>query len=168
MCVYVCARVCVCVYVSVQENWCKKGAPTPDLISSYKPQPLPPAVPRSPPPRTDAAVLQPLVRVADQLGHMLQNQHQVCGTWALAHTHTHTHFTRRNRPQGACDGRDHIKAYVRVCVCVCVQGFMANVRQQRAAGFAALELAQAVRALVTARRAGSPVWVQSQGSSVHR
>lgn len=46
------------------------------------------------------------------------------------------------------------------------QGFYPNIRQQRAAGFAAMELAQAVRALVASRRAGNTVWVNSEGSSV--
>ncbi len=44
---------------------------------------------------------------------------------------------------------------------------MSNVRQQRSAGFATMELAQAVRALVAARRGGGrPLWVSSEGSSV--
>lgn len=69
---------CVCCGAAyAQESWCKKGAPTPDLISQYKPQPLPPPHPRAPQPAPDAAVLRPLVKLADQLGALLQNQHQV-------------------------------------------------------------------------------------------
>ncbi|KAG2444526.1 hypothetical protein HXX76_001272 [Chlamydomonas incerta] len=45
------------------------------------------------------------------------------------------------------------------------QGFLPNVRQQRAAGYAAVELAQALREVVAARRAGRQVWVRSEGSS---
>lgn len=46
------------------------------------------------------------------------------------------------------------------------QGFLPNLRQQRAAGFAAMELAQAVRTLVATRKAGNTMWVSSEGSSV--
>ncbi|MEW5314536.1 MAG: hypothetical protein WDW38_006026 [Sanguina aurantia] len=45
------------------------------------------------------------------------------------------------------------------------QGFLCNTRQQRAAGFAAIELAQAVEKLVASRRAGQEVWVPNVGSS---
>ncbi|GAX83792.1 hypothetical protein CEUSTIGMA_g11217.t1 [Chlamydomonas eustigma] len=46
------------------------------------------------------------------------------------------------------------------------QGFLPNLRQQRASGFAAIELAQAIRELLAARRSGNTVWVRSEGSSV--
>lgn len=46
------------------------------------------------------------------------------------------------------------------------QGFLPNIRQQRAAGYAAIELGQAVRALLAERRAGrGGLWVNSEGSS---
>ncbi|KAG2493602.1 hypothetical protein HYH03_008119 [Edaphochlamys debaryana] len=45
------------------------------------------------------------------------------------------------------------------------QGFLPNVRQQRAAGYAAMELGQALREVVAARRAGRQHWVRSEGSS---
>ncbi|KXZ44388.1 hypothetical protein GPECTOR_68g359 [Gonium pectorale] len=45
------------------------------------------------------------------------------------------------------------------------QGFLPNVRQQRAAGYAAVELGQAMLAAVAARRAGRQHWVRSEGSS---
>lgn len=46
------------------------------------------------------------------------------------------------------------------------QGFLPNVRQQRAAGYAAAELAQAVQALLAERAAGREgLWVNSQGAS---
>eukprot|EP00775_Hariotina_reticulata_P011921 gene11921-12065_t len=46
------------------------------------------------------------------------------------------------------------------------QGFLPNIRQQRAAGYAAIELGQAVRALLAERRAGREgLWVNSEGSS---
>lgn len=49
------------------------------------------------------------------------------------------------------------KLFVRV---LCVQGFLPNVRQQRAAGYAALQLAQTVRALLAERAAGREgLWV---------
>ncbi|KAG1678968.1 hypothetical protein FOA52_013031 [Chlamydomonas sp. UWO 241] len=46
------------------------------------------------------------------------------------------------------------------------QGFLPNVRQQRAAGLAIVELAQAMHEQLAARRAGNTVWVSSAGSSV--
>jgi tetratricopeptide (TPR) repeat protein len=46
------------------------------------------------------------------------------------------------------------------------QGFLPNVRQQRAAGLAIVELAQAMNEQLAARRAGNTVWVSSAGSSV--
>ena len=45
------------------------------------------------------------------------------------------------------------------------QGFLSNVRQQRAAGFAAIELAQKVLEDVKERRRGSCAWVDSLGAS---
>lgn len=46
------------------------------------------------------------------------------------------------------------------------QGFHPNVRQQRASGFAALELAQQVRKLLSSKKAGNhEIWIQSQGST---
>lgn len=47
------------------------------------------------------------------------------------------------------------------------QGFLPNVRQQRAAGYAAAELAQAVQSLLGERRRGGSLWVNSAGSSGH-
>jgi tetratricopeptide (TPR) repeat protein len=48
------------------------------------------------------------------------------------------------------------------------QGFMYNTRLQRAAGFAAIELAQTMRGVIADRKAGNQTWVVSEGSSVHR
>lgn len=61
----------------------------------------------------------------------------------LTFTHCHSHYAHLHTPQG----------------------FLPNVRQQRAAGYAAVELAQALREVVAARRAGRQVWVRSEGSS---
>jgi hypothetical protein len=46
-----------------------------------------------------------------------------------------------------------------------LQGFLPNMRLQRAAGYAAVELAQALRQVLAARRAGRQHWVRSEGSS---
>jgi hypothetical protein len=45
------------------------------------------------------------------------------------------------------------------------QGFLPNVRQQRAGGLAALELAQQMEQVVANRREGRPTWVDSGGAS---
>lgn len=45
------------------------------------------------------------------------------------------------------------------------QGFLNNVRQQRAAGLAAAELAQAVTEVAASRAAGRQTWVESEGAS---
>ncbi|PNH05026.1 Tetratricopeptide repeat protein 13 [Tetrabaena socialis] len=103
-----------------KELWCKKGPPSAELISHYPPQPPLPLSPPPLPPPPDAERLRPLTVLADQLGVLLQNNHQ---------------------------------------------GFLPNLRQQRAAGFAAIELGQAVREVVAARRAGRQTWVRSEGSS---
>ena len=47
------------------------------------------------------------------------------------------------------------------------QGFMYNTRLQRAAGFAAIELAQTMRGVIADRKAGNQTLVMSEGSSVH-
>lgn len=81
-----CCRLAV--FSCVQENWCKKGPPTPDLIAKMKPQPGVPASPPKPPPQPDMDKLRQLTSLADQLGLLLQNQHQVggrvCCTCSLA------------------------------------------------------------------------------------
>jgi hypothetical protein len=65
--------------VIVQEAWCKKAPILPSLIARVPPQPPLPSTPAvsSPAALPDAAVLTPLVDLADRLGAMLQNQHQV-------------------------------------------------------------------------------------------
>jgi hypothetical protein len=52
----------------------------------------------------------------------------------------------------------------RLPACLWLQGFLPNVRQQRAAGYAALQLAQTVRALLAERKAGREgLWVNRCG-----
>ena len=63
--------------VPPQELWCKKGPPTAELISTYKAQPLPALTPPPPPPMPQLEKLRPLTALADQLGLLLQNHHQV-------------------------------------------------------------------------------------------
>lgn len=46
------------------------------------------------------------------------------------------------------------------------QGFMYNTRLQRAAGFAAIELAQTIQGVIHDRRNGGQTWVRSEGSSI--
>lgn len=48
---------------------------------------------------------------------------------------------------------------------MCTAGFMSNARQQRAAGLAAIELAQRFLTELDARRNGSHTWVSSEGAS---
>ncbi len=62
-----------------QELWCKKGPPTAELISHFPPQPPLPLTPAPLPPVSAAELerLRPLTSVADQLGILLQNHHQV-------------------------------------------------------------------------------------------
>ena len=48
------------------------------------------------------------------------------------------------------------------------QGFMSNQRQQRAAGLAAVELAQRLHVELAARRSGTHTWVATSGASVRR
>ncbi|GLC64956.1 hypothetical protein PLESTF_000225900 [Pleodorina starrii] len=103
-----------------KELWCKKGPPTSELIAHYPQYPPLPVSPPPLPPPPDAGRLRQLTVLADQLGVLLQNNHQ---------------------------------------------GFLFNVRQQRAAGFAAIEVGQALREAVAARRAGRQHWVRSEGSS---
>uniref|UniRef100_A0A383VVQ9 Uncharacterized protein n=1 Tax=Tetradesmus obliquus TaxID=3088 RepID=A0A383VVQ9_TETOB len=113
-----------------KECWCKKGAPSPELFTSYKMQPALPAERSSGSGRgsssgaeggADAEQVAALTAAADVIGQLLQNHHQ---------------------------------------------GFLPNVRQQRAAGYAAAELAQAVRALLAERAAGREgLWVNSEGAS---
>lgn len=103
-----------------KEMWCKKQPPTPELISTYAPQPPLAMTPPTAPPRHELPKLKSLTNVADVLGTLLQYSHQ---------------------------------------------GFLPNVRQQRAAGYAAIELAQAVTALLAAKRAGNELWWSSEGSS---
>ncbi|GIL49345.1 hypothetical protein Vafri_5718 [Volvox africanus] len=103
-----------------KELWCKKGPPTPELIAHYPQYPPLPLSPPPLPPPPDAEKLRRLTALADQLGVLLQNNHQ---------------------------------------------GFLFNVRQQRAAGYAAVELGQALLEVVAARRAGRQHWVRSEGSS---
>lgn len=62
-----------------QELWCKKGAPTAELIATYNTQPPLPLRPPSPPPRGDMHKLALLTGLADKCGRLLQNQHQVWG-----------------------------------------------------------------------------------------
>jgi hypothetical protein len=94
---------------TLQESWCKKGPPTPELITAYTPQPPVPLSPPPPPARPDPEVLGRLVKVADSLGFLLQNSHQVrgwvgesgyctarwhvCSTW---HKHLHRHLHRHS------------------------------------------------------------------------
>jgi hypothetical protein len=89
-----------------QELWCKKGAPTAELLAAIRLEAPLPVTPALPPPRPPAALLARLTGPADAVGRLLQYRHQ---------------------------------------------GFMANRRQQRMGGLAALELAQALRHLVRAR-----------------
>ncbi|GLI61283.1 hypothetical protein VaNZ11_003633 [Volvox africanus] len=103
-----------------KELWCKKGPPTPELIAHYPQYPPLPLSPPPLPPPPDAEKLSRLTALADQLGVLLQNNHQ---------------------------------------------GFLFNVRQQRAAGYAAVELGQALLEVVAARRGGRQHWVRSEGSS---
>ena len=86
-----------------QELWCKKGAPTAELLGAIRLEPPLPVTPPLPPPRPPAAVLERLTGPGDAVGALLQYRHQ---------------------------------------------GFMANRRQQRMGGLAAIELAQALRHLV--------------------
>lgn len=62
-----------------QEQWCKKGPPTAELITSYAPQPAMPSSPINPPAALDWGVLRPLTALADKFGALLQNDHQVRG-----------------------------------------------------------------------------------------
>jgi len=94
-----------------QELWCKKGAPTAELLAAIRLEAPLPVTPALPPPRPPAALLARLTGPADAVGRLLQYRHQ---------------------------------------------GFMANRRQQRMGGLAALELAQALRHLVRPRPARSP------------
>jgi hypothetical protein len=64
-----------------QEAWCKKAPLLPDLIAQYQPQAVLPAALPPPPPPLPALLLAPLLELADQVGAMLQNQHQV--RWQL-------------------------------------------------------------------------------------
>lgn len=70
--------------MSLQEQWCKKAPPTPELLMQYTLQPPPPRTPPlTLPSGPDAAVAQQLIQQADELGALLQNNHQVRGTWWL-------------------------------------------------------------------------------------
>lgn len=94
-----------------QELWCKKGAPTAELLGAIRLEPPLPVTPPLPPPRPPAAVLERLTGPGDAVGALLQYHHQ---------------------------------------------GFMANRRQQRMGGLAAIELAQALRHLVRAALPPTP------------
>ena len=94
-----------------QELWCKKGAPTAELLGAIRLEPPLPVTPPLPPPRPPAAVLARLTGPGDAVGALLQYRHQ---------------------------------------------GFMANRRQQRMGGLAAIELAQALRHLVRAALPATP------------
>jgi len=105
-----------------KELWCKKAPPTPELLLQYTLQPPITFSPSPPlPSQKESAAIFQLLQQADQLGVLLQNNHQ---------------------------------------------GFLENVRQRRAAGLAAIELAQAVQDVVAARRCGNQCWVSSVGSSL--
>jgi hypothetical protein len=104
-----------------KELWCKKAAPTDELVATYSRQPPLPRDPPAPPPPPPALEVSELTRLADAFGRLLQNRHQ---------------------------------------------GFMPNLRQQRAAGLGAMELGQALLELIGARRSGLPaLMVPSLGSS---
>ena len=60
-----------------QELWCKKGPPTAEMIAQYVPQPTVPVSPPPPPLRPDLDKLSVLTGLADQVGLLLQNNHQV-------------------------------------------------------------------------------------------
>lgn len=90
----------------------------------------------SPPPRPPNDKVSELLESADRLGHLLQNKQ--LGT-------TQTHFCKTKA------------SYL---------GFLPNDRQQRAAGCAAIELAQAMLKDVEARRRGESGWkVSTKGAS---
>lgn len=62
---------------ATQELWCKKGPPTSELIAHFTPQPPLPAKMSLPATRPDAALVDKMAALADRLGLLLQNEHQV-------------------------------------------------------------------------------------------
>jgi hypothetical protein len=118
-----------------QELWCKKMPPTAQLFSVYKMQHLlPPAgAPPPPAPAASPAAMAALMQTADALGKLLQYRHA-----GPCHMH-------------AVQGFMNFAWSTRLrCMLLCRhQGFLANARQQRSAGLAAIELAQALQHLVS-------------------
>ena len=59
-----------------QELWCKKGAPSAELLGAIRLEPPLPVTPPLPPPRPPAALLERLTGPGDAVGALLQYRHQ--------------------------------------------------------------------------------------------
>jgi hypothetical protein len=82
-----CSGLFCCFAAGLQECWCKKGAPSPELFTTYKMQPALPSERSSGSGRggssgaaegdADAEQVAALTAAADVIGQLLQNHHQV-------------------------------------------------------------------------------------------